>query len=536
MNKPLAKTQAGGATKGLSIVLEGVDNKLIAKLSIALANEISKSGHEVVLDNALRSPEENILVANQYLLDATAASLSPATISLMVVIKLRERQMTISSAKSRGLYAISNSSWLGDAYYYEVRSKSDISKQIISDCAFMKPDVWVVIDEEAGVYSTLAKQIGVKVLSPKLEESKLLNEILTYVSFSQKAALDRSQIDKNEEIPAATTNEIPSNKHQASYLAITRGFSGGAPQVLFTELRTDLAYYRPEKLGIKVLGAYDTILKKILQNYSHAVTDYSKYLATQAIRNKRPFIVKKLMAESRQLCRSLLPACILIDIEEVQEFEELSEPRSKLKSKISGLLPFIDSDPPKLQVSLIGHTPRNEFDVLEGIIFANLDQSTASIKRLINELTYEKKAKLLKDSLSQVTNLPDVAYDFDIFCELRELFDLVKDVGGNVIMQDLTPRNGYDIPEKIEKAGLADVYQQSFDLSLELYSLLQAAGFEFLAQYVVLLGHRMRCRLTLTYTQIKKLLTQNKDSGYKTLTEDIKQQVLGVHPLVWSVE
>ena len=98
MEKPLAENRAGGKTKGLSIVLEGVDSNLITELSVALAHEISKTGYEAVLDNALRSPEENILVANQYLLDVTTASLSPETVSLMVVIKLRERLATIKSA------------------------------------------------------------------------------------------------------------------------------------------------------------------------------------------------------------------------------------------------------------------------------------------------------------------------------------------------------------------------------------------------------------------------------------------------------
>ena len=101
-------------------------------------------------------------------------------------------------------------------------------------------------------------------------------------------------------------------------------------------------------------------------------------------------------------------------------------------------------------------------------------------------------------------------------------------------MQDLTPRNGYDIPEKIENAGLADLYQQSFDLSLELYSLLQAAGFNSQAQYAVLLGHRVRCKLTLGYEQVAKLHS-SKNEGFKMLAKDIKQQVSGVHSLMWSL-
>jgi hypothetical protein len=123
MKKPLDKTQAGGDKRGLSIVLEGSNSKIIDELSKLVANELSKKGRKTVLEGALRNYEENVLVANQYLLDTTSAPLSPETLSLMVVIKLRERLKKAQTAKSSGNFVISNTSWLGDAYYYELRGK-----------------------------------------------------------------------------------------------------------------------------------------------------------------------------------------------------------------------------------------------------------------------------------------------------------------------------------------------------------------------------------------------------------------------------
>lgn len=527
MKKPPAVAQAGGESRGLSIVLEGIDTRFISILSVALADELTKSGQRVLLEKNLRSLEEGILLANQYLLDATAAKLSPETTSLMVVIKLRERMATIKNTKKQGVYAIANTSWLGDAYYYELRSRSDISKQIISDCSFMKPDVWVVFDEESGVYSRLAKQVGIKVLSPRLPKTKIISELASMIQLAEENL--STQVGKKIQQP----EEIPARKHQASYLAVARKFSS-ALVGSYTELSTTLDYYRPDNLGKKVLTAYDTILKKILQNYTQAVKDYSKYLATQAIRNKKPFKVEKLMEVSRQLCQSLLPACILIDFEEGQEIEEITDQSSVSSSDVIGLLPNIDSELPTLHVNLSQYIPRNEFEVLEGVLFASTDQSVATIKNLVDELSYEQKAKLLNDSVNQVSSIQNVFYNFEIFCELRQLFDLLKDVGGSVSIQDLTPRNSYDISDKIEIAGLVNLFQQSYDLSLELYSLLQAAGFNSQAQYAVLLGHRVRCKLTLEFHQIKKLQT-NKNVGYKTLAKDIKQRVSGVHPLLWRI-
>jgi hypothetical protein len=188
MKKPLDKTQAGGDKRGLSIVLEGSNSKIIDELSKLVANELSKKGRKTVLEGALRNYEENVLVANQYLLDTTSAPLSPETLSLMVVIKLRERLKKAQTAKSSGNFVISNTSWLGDAYYYELRGKKDVSNQIIKDCSFMKPDVWAVIDDKDGIYTRLAKQVGVSVMSTNLNlnTQQMLAKVLEQVKKAEK--------------------------------------------------------------------------------------------------------------------------------------------------------------------------------------------------------------------------------------------------------------------------------------------------------------------------------------------------------------
>ncbi len=381
-------------------------------------------------------------------------------------------------------------------------------------------------------YLTEATNRAIPVIDAMKKPVELVEEIMAHIAYARGAAINRPKVVEQLEGPVNTVNEIPPIKTQTSYLAIARGLTH-AQQVSFKELKTDLEYYRPENLGKKVTGAYDTILKKILQNYTQAVKDYSKYLATQAIHNNKPFKIEKLTNDARQLCRNLLPACILIDVGEVQGFEELEKSPGELNTKVSSLLPNIDPEPPRPGANLKSHFPKNEFEVLESIIFANSDQSSASIKQLVDELSYEKKAKLLKESLGKVTELHNVTYSFDISCELKQLFDLLKDVGGSATLQDLTPRNGYEIPSEIETAGLADLYQQSFDLSLELFSLLQAAGFEHQAQYATLLGHRIRCVLNLNFSQFGKLKI-GKNQGFKPLAKNIKQQVLSVHPLLWG--
>jgi len=366
-------------------------------------------------------------------------------------------------------------------------------------------------------------------------------EILTHITYARQATTDKPV----KEVPKPTENvsqtqsstprtEEPVIKSSVSFIAAVQSLSGTntIPVKPQASKGGSFLYYRPENFGKKVLGAYDTIIKKLLENHELTVKGYSKYLATQAIRNKKPFSIDKLKTKSIDQCRGLLPVCTLLDIETDHKPSELSEETTK--NALADLFPHIDSEPSKSEIKLLSHTPRNEFEILESLIFANSDQSTTSISRLVDELTYEKKSELFKTCLGEESKLQDITYTFNVACEFGQLFDLLSASGGNAVMQDLTPRNGYDVPQEVESAGLGELYQQSFDLSLELYSLLQSAGFESQAQYAALLGHRMRAKLTFNYEQIKKLIVSSKNQSSKTLIKDIKQQVLGVHPLVWS--
>ena len=54
--------------------------------------------------------------------------------------------------------------------------------------------------------------------------------------------------------------------------------------------------------------------------------------------------------------------------------------------------------------------------------------------------------------------------------------------------QYITPRYGYEIPQLIEDAGLSEAFEACFDISLELFSYLQSAGYHNEAQYAALHG------------------------------------------------
>jgi thymidylate synthase ThyX len=102
--------------------------------------------------------------------------------------------------------------------------------------------------------------------------------------------------------------------------------------------------------------------------------------------------------------------------------------------------------------------------------------------------------------------------------------------------QLLTPRYGYDIPDLVESANLTDLYETCFDISLRLYSDLQAAGYSLEAQYATLLGHKMRWKVTYNAREafhLHELRTSPQGHpGYRKLVLAMHDKLAEVHPLM----
>ena len=88
----------------------------------------------------------------------------------------------------------------------------------------------------------------------------------------------------------------------------------------------------------------------------------------------------------------------------------------------------------------------------------------------------------------------------------------------------------------MEEAGLTELFEQCFDISLSLYSDLQAAGYQLEAQYATLLGHRMRWKVTYNAREAFHLhelrTTPQGHPGYRKLVKEMHDKLTEVHPLM----
>lgn len=524
MNESRSQKSAGGS-QALSIVIEGSDANLVAELSKSIAVKLENQRQKVLLEASLRSREENILTVNQYMLDTTTSEISAASLSLLVMVKLRQRLKETQEAKAHDKTVISNTSWLGDAYYYEFRGKSDIAKQIIADCGMIRPDVWVVIDEPHGVYAKLAKEAGIRVYSPKLTKTKLTEAVLEHITYSQKK--QKKSVQSQEPNPQKPEKVESNTKETAQISELAAAYSQKQISVELSD--STPGYFNPD-LGPKVLGAYKTIQDKIISNFDEC--------RKALLKNKVPSSVVD------EICSALLPMSTLVQIDSTGSktvMLELSSEKSAQKKQLDKLLTSsidnqIDGDPEPV-VKLVGHLPRNELDLANQVAFMASDMPATDINASLENQPITTKEDIILTSLrsGDKTVLSDASYTFDILSEYLHLKKLRRFSSKQIIFQSLTPRYGYDIPPVIEENGLVDLYQQSFDLSLELHSLLQSAGFEVEAQYAVLQGHRLRFRVTLTASELRKVLSEKYyDSGFKALIKEMRQQAAEVHPLIWT--
>ena len=171
--------------------------------------------------------------------------------------------------------------------------------------------------------------------------------------------------------------------------------------------------------------------------------------------------------------------------------------------------------------------------------------SLKEIKGIVETWPYSKKTSVFDAYMGERLNrrhkpgraLEKAHYSWDLLCDYGIFRDLQRHrMVDDMEWQLLTPRYGYDIPTLVEETGMTELFEQCFDLSLELYSLLQANGYELEAQYATLLGHKMRWKVTYNAREafhLHELRTSPQGHpGYRKLVQQMHEKLAEVHPMI----
>lgn len=196
-------------------------------------------------------------------------------------------------------------------------------------------------------------------------------------------------------------------------------------------------------------------------------------------------------------------------------------------------------------VTLSNYWPKNELDIVSDILYEHSSSSHDEIRNEVEKWTYKKKEEVFNAFVGERLNrrhkpgraLEKVHYSWDLLCDYGIFRDLQRHrMVDDLAWQQLTPRFGYEVPKLIEDAGLVEQFEECFDESLKLYSILQGAGYTHEAQYATLLGHKMRWKLTFNAREafhfIELRTAPQGHPGYRKLAYEMYQKLAEVHPLI----
>lgn len=196
-------------------------------------------------------------------------------------------------------------------------------------------------------------------------------------------------------------------------------------------------------------------------------------------------------------------------------------------------------------VTLNSYWPRNELELIPDMLYEHSSLSRVEIEEKTSKLPYEIKQGVFKSYMGERLNrrhkpgraLEKAHYSWDLVCDYGIFRDLQRHrMVDDLNWQQLTPRYGYEVPNLVEDAGLTEAFEQCFDLSLKLHSMLQSKGYELESQYATLLGHKMRWKITYNAREafhFHELRTSPQGHpGYRKLVLQMHEKLAEVHPLM----
>jgi thymidylate synthase ThyX/thymidylate kinase len=196
-------------------------------------------------------------------------------------------------------------------------------------------------------------------------------------------------------------------------------------------------------------------------------------------------------------------------------------------------------------ITLIDYWPKNELALAADMLYEHSGLPLEQIRETVNGWSYDQKQEVLKTYIGERLNrrhkpgraLEKAHYSWDLVSEFAVFKDLQRHrMVDDLEWQALTPRYGYDIPKLVEDAGLTDKFEECFDLSLKLYSLLQETGHALEAQYATLQGHKMRWKITYNAREafhLHELRTSPQGHpAYRKFVKEMHEKVAEVHPIL----
>lgn len=249
---------------------------------------------------------------------------------------------------------------------------------------------------------------------------------------------------------------------------------------------------------------------------------------------------KKLLDELRKTASNFLEDTDLSTLEDTIKYQV--ETRETVDEVAREYLKQHYGEDETTRVRLVDVTPRNELDLLPDMLYAASNIPLPELRAEIGSWSYDRKLVAFEGYLGDRKSkhqLPGRAlekahYTWELLTDYASFRALQRSLSADPEWQMLTPRYGYAIPSLVSEANLEDEFEACFDLSLQLYSLLQDKGYPIEAQYATLLGHQLRFKVTHNGLEAFRLHEQPKKATaeLQTIIRNMRARLAEVHPTI----
>jgi thymidylate synthase ThyX len=186
----------------------------------------------------------------------------------------------------------------------------------------------------------------------------------------------------------------------------------------------------------------------------------------------------------------------------------------------------------------------SEVDLLVSLLFEASSTSEPSIRRTVEEMSEGEKASLIGVLAGPRTNrrhrpgrgFERLRYRFEIVSDYAAFRDLQRHRLLTAQWQGLTPYLGAHMPEELERAGVASIYQQAIESSREEYERLGGENLGWAAPYALCLAFRTRYVLDMTAREALHVIElrsgKQGHSSYRIVAQEMYSLIKATHPSV----
>jgi len=219
----------------------------------------------------------------------------------------------------------------------------------------------------------------------------------------------------------------------------------------------------------------------------------------------------------------------------------LDDTRIAVENKSKELTGDVAPEPAKEDVTLVDYDADAEEKVISAILYPNTNLSLSQLRKLVKEMSTEKRLEVIKEYCSHRTNrrhkpgraLENVHYTFDILADYGSFRDLHRHRMLTQERQQLSPEHGYYVSPDVKEAGVEKEYTQALEKAAEAHKII-SADLPREAQYVVPLAYNIRWYFKMTLREVYWLSelrsTPQGHPTYRYVAQEMYKRVKEVHP------